>query len=134
MTESTAGKSHLKTKKIAIIIERANIALGGAERSVLELAAALSGLGLEVDILAAKGRTDASNLRILCQNTPGRRVRFFTFEKALKKVRKEFPCKVSLFIDGKKVKTGEEIHSTNPNDLNEVVGISASAGEKEAGA
>ena len=54
------------------------------------------------------------------------------FEKALKKVRKEFPCKVSFFIDGKKKKTEEEIQSTNPNDLNEVVGISASAGEKEA--
>ncbi|MCG2831600.1 MAG: bifunctional proline dehydrogenase/L-glutamate gamma-semialdehyde dehydrogenase, partial [Desulfobacteraceae bacterium] len=53
-------------------------------------------------------------------------------EKALKKVRKEFPYKVSLFIDGKKKKTEEEIQSTNPNDLNDVVGISASAGEKEA--
>ena len=72
-------------RRIAIIIERANIALGGAERSVLELAAALSGLGLEVDILAAKGRTDTSKLRILCPRKPGRRVRFFTFEKALKK-------------------------------------------------
>ena len=72
-------------KKIAIIIERANVALGGAERSVLELAAALSGLGLDVEILAAKGRTDAHNVRILCSNQPGRRVGFFTFEKALKK-------------------------------------------------
>jgi hypothetical protein len=41
-------------KKIAIIIERANIALGGAERSVFELAAALKAHGLEVDILAAR--------------------------------------------------------------------------------
>ncbi|MHC4369338.1 MAG: glycosyltransferase family 4 protein [Planctomycetota bacterium] len=72
-------------RKIAIIIERANVALGGAERSVLELAAALSGLGLDVDILAAKGLTDTKNVHILCPNTPGRRVRFFTFEKALKK-------------------------------------------------
>ena len=73
----------MKTK-VAIIIERANVALGGAERSVLELAGALSGLGLEVDILAAKGRTDTSNVHILCPNTAGRRVRFFTFEKAIK--------------------------------------------------
>ncbi|MHC4167013.1 MAG: glycosyltransferase family 4 protein [Planctomycetota bacterium] len=71
-------------KKIAIIIERANVALGGAERSVLELAAALSGLGMEVDILAAKGRTDTDNVHILCSDRPGKRVRFFTFEKALK--------------------------------------------------
>ncbi|MHC4328815.1 MAG: glycosyltransferase family 4 protein [Planctomycetota bacterium] len=72
-------------KRIAIIIERANIALGGAERSVLELAAALSGLGLEVDILAAKGRTDMVNVHILCSDKRGRRARYFTFEKALKK-------------------------------------------------
>ncbi len=72
-------------KKIAIIIERANVALGGAERSVLELAAALSGLGQEVDILAAKGRTDTHNVRILCQDKPGKRVRYFAFEQALRK-------------------------------------------------
>lgn len=72
-------------RKIAIIIERANVALGGAERSVLELAGALSGLGLEVDILAAKGRTDTNNVHILCRHKPGNRVRYFAFEQALKK-------------------------------------------------
>ena len=41
-------------KKIAIIIERATVELGGAERSVFELAEALRDVGLEVDILAAK--------------------------------------------------------------------------------
>jgi UDP-glucose:(heptosyl)LPS alpha-1,3-glucosyltransferase len=72
-------------KKIAVIVERANVALGGAERSVLELAAALSGLGLEVDILAAKGRTDANNVHILCADEPGKRAGHFAFDKALKK-------------------------------------------------
>ncbi len=71
-------------RKVAIIIERANVALGGAERSVLELAAALSALDLEVDVIAAKGRTDTSNVHILCPNRAGRRVAYFTFEKALK--------------------------------------------------
>ena len=71
-------------RKVAIIIERANVALGGAERSVLELAAALSGLDLEVDVIAAKGRTDTSNVHILCPNTTGRRVGYFTFERALR--------------------------------------------------
>ncbi len=71
-------------KRIAIIIERANIALGGAERSVFELAAALSGLGLEVDILAAKGQTNARNIHILCQDSPGKRVGLLRFEKRLK--------------------------------------------------
>jgi len=72
-------------KKIAIIIERANIALGGAERSVFELAPALSSLGLEVDILAAKGGTNAKNIHILCQDLPGNRVDLLRFEKAIKK-------------------------------------------------
>jgi len=71
-------------KKIAIIIERANIVLGGAERSVFELTTALSGLGLEVHILAAKGQTDSNNIHILCQDKPGRRVCYSTFAKALR--------------------------------------------------
>jgi UDP-glucose:(heptosyl)LPS alpha-1,3-glucosyltransferase len=72
-------------KKIALIIERMDVDLGGAERSVFELAAALSALGLEVDILAAKGQTNAKNIYILCQNTPGKRTCYFTFAKALKR-------------------------------------------------
>jgi UDP-glucose:(heptosyl)LPS alpha-1,3-glucosyltransferase len=71
--------------RIALIIERIDVALGGAERSVLELASALSALGLEVDTLAAKGKTDAKNIHILCQNTPGNRTGYFTFVKVLKK-------------------------------------------------
>ncbi|MHC4728158.1 MAG: glycosyltransferase family 4 protein [Planctomycetota bacterium] len=72
-------------KKIAIIIERANIALGGAERSVFELAAALKAHDLEVDILAAKGQTNARSIRILCQDSQGMRARFLTFATALKR-------------------------------------------------
>jgi UDP-glucose:(heptosyl)LPS alpha-1,3-glucosyltransferase len=72
-------------KRIAIIIERANTALGGAERSVFELSVALKGLGLEVDILAAKGQTNARSIRILCQERPSKRACYFTFAKALKK-------------------------------------------------
>src|SRR4030042_6318135 len=72
-------------KKIALIIERMDISLGGAERSVFELADALSELGLEVDTLAAKGKKDARNIHILCQNTPGDRTDYFTFAKALRK-------------------------------------------------
>jgi UDP-glucose:(heptosyl)LPS alpha-1,3-glucosyltransferase len=71
-------------RKIAIIIERADISLGGAERSVFELRAALSALGLTVDILAAKGQTDAKNIHILCSDNPGKRVNFFIFAEAVK--------------------------------------------------
>jgi glycosyltransferase involved in cell wall biosynthesis len=72
-------------KKIAIIIERADITLGGAERSVFEMAPAISGLGFEVDILTAKGQTNAKNIHILCQDLPGKRAGFFSFEERLKK-------------------------------------------------
>lgn len=54
------------------------------------------------------------------------------FSKALSKVRGKFPYEVPLIIEGKKVKTGREIDSTNPNDPEQIVGIVASAGIKEA--
>ncbi len=71
--------------KIAIIIERADIALGGAERSVFELAPALTALGLEVEILAAKGQTKAKNIHILCADTVGKRSGYFIFKERLEK-------------------------------------------------
>jgi len=71
-------------RKIAIIIERADITLGGAERSVFELRAALYAIGYTVDILAAKGRTNAKNIYILCKDTSGKRINYFVFEKAIR--------------------------------------------------
>jgi len=93
-------------KKIAIIIERANIVLGGAERSVFELAAAISALGYQADILAAKGQTDAKNIHILCQDAPGRHTCYFTFRAALKKYLAENPYRL--------------IHSVLPFDFADV--------------
>lgn len=72
-------------KRIAIIIERADIALGGAERSVFEVTAALSATGLDVKIIAAKGKSETKNFRILCKDIPGKRTSFFTFASTLKK-------------------------------------------------
>lgn len=72
-------------KKVAIIIERADVALGGAERSMSEVAAALSELGLDVDLLAAKGATDRDNIRVLCRDTPGKRVPLTVFGSALER-------------------------------------------------
>lgn len=72
-------------RKIAIVIERADITLGGAERSVFELASALLARGLQVDVLAAKGQTKAKNIHILCGTKPGSRTCHFTFAKAIKK-------------------------------------------------
>jgi len=70
--------------KVAIVIERADIGLGGAERSVFELSGALSARGLNVDVLAAKGQTQAKNIHILCNETSGKRTNYFTFAEALK--------------------------------------------------
>ena len=62
--------------KTAIIIERADIALGGAERSVFELASQLSLSDVKVTVLVAKGRTQAKNRKILCADGGGRRASF----------------------------------------------------------
>ncbi len=70
--------------KIALIIERANIELGGAERSLFELSAALKSSGCEVEILAAKGNTKTKNVRLLCCNLPGKRTPLSLFQKTLK--------------------------------------------------
>jgi UDP-glucose:(heptosyl)LPS alpha-1,3-glucosyltransferase len=72
-------------KKVAIIIERADVARGGAERSMLEVADALSELGLEVELLATKGATDRRNVRLLCQDIPGKRVTLAAFDHALRR-------------------------------------------------
>ncbi|UCC21531.1 MAG: glycosyltransferase family 4 protein [Planctomycetota bacterium] len=72
-------------KKIALIIEHADVTRGGAERSALELKTALSDRGLEVVLLAARGHASAENIHILCGNSFGKRTCYFTFAKLLKK-------------------------------------------------
>lgn len=71
--------------KIAIIIERADISLGGAERSIFELANALSLIGHQVDILAAIGQANAKNIHVLCTKHNSKRIRLWVFAKALNK-------------------------------------------------
>ena len=68
--------------KIAIITERANISLGGAERSVFELAARLSLMNSSVQILAATGTAHSNRVKILCGGA--KRADFSKFKKALK--------------------------------------------------
>lgn len=70
-------------RKVAIIIERTDVALGGAERSISEVADALSALGLEVHLLAAKGAPGSANTHVLCQDSPGKRVTLATFAAAI---------------------------------------------------
>jgi UDP-glucose:(heptosyl)LPS alpha-1,3-glucosyltransferase len=70
--------------KIAIITERANITLGGAEKSVFELAARMALLGVDVKILAASGTASTQRTKILCSDTE-KRVSLKTFGKALRR-------------------------------------------------
>jgi UDP-glucose:(heptosyl)LPS alpha-1,3-glucosyltransferase len=71
--------------KIAIIIERSDVALGGAERSVSELAEAIGAIGYETHIIAAKGKATAPNVHILCADVLGKRTSFKVFARELKK-------------------------------------------------
>lgn len=67
--------------KVAIIIERYDISLGGAEWLVFELASALSQLGVDVDILAAQGNSNAANVHILCRAGHSKRISLASFAK-----------------------------------------------------
>jgi UDP-glucose:(heptosyl)LPS alpha-1,3-glucosyltransferase len=58
--------------KVAIVIERHDIALGGAERSISELSGALERMGIEVHLLVARGQGQAKNLHVLCDGEKGR--------------------------------------------------------------
>ena len=71
--------------RVAIIVERADVALGGAERSVFEVAGALTEAGCEVEVLAAQGTGQADNVRLLCSDLPGKRVSLGAFEEALRR-------------------------------------------------
>ena len=69
---------------VAIIIERANVELGGAERSISELCAQFNQIGVRATILAAKGDSKSEHVKILCGDLPGKRTSLKTFENALR--------------------------------------------------
>ncbi len=71
--------------KVSLIVERLDESLGGAERSVNELAAGLRKAGLEVDILAAKSDRKDKGVYPLCSGIKGKRVGFEEFGAALEK-------------------------------------------------
>jgi RHH-type proline utilization regulon transcriptional repressor/proline dehydrogenase/delta 1-pyrroline-5-carboxylate dehydrogenase len=54
------------------------------------------------------------------------------FSEALTRVKKAFPYNIPMYIGGKKIKTGEKISITNPNNPEQAVGVVASAGMEEA--
>jgi UDP-glucose:(heptosyl)LPS alpha-1,3-glucosyltransferase len=69
--------------KVAIIIERYDISLGGAEWLVFELASALSRLGVDVDILATRGNSNAANVHFLCPTGHNKRISLAAFAKLI---------------------------------------------------
>jgi len=71
--------------KVAVIIERYDVSLGGAEWLVFELVLALSQMGLDVDILAAQGDNTAVNVHILCGNDYSKRISLTSFAKAIRR-------------------------------------------------
>ena len=70
--------------KVAIIIERIDISLGGAERSVMELTNQLNSLHARVDLIAAKGESQLENVHILCEGEEQSRTPLKKFELAIK--------------------------------------------------
>ena len=68
--------------KIALIIERMDVQLGGAERSISELSQALTHQGLDVTLLAARGQAQHTHGHVLCEDT-GKRTGHAAFSRAL---------------------------------------------------
>jgi UDP-glucose:(heptosyl)LPS alpha-1,3-glucosyltransferase len=68
---------------VALIIERTITALGGAERSIAELAGELANQGIDVRILAAAGQS-SSLCTALCSPNPLERTSYRVFEQALR--------------------------------------------------
>ncbi|AQT68947.1 Lipopolysaccharide core biosynthesis protein RfaG [Anaerohalosphaera lusitana] len=91
--------------KVAIILERADIALGGAERSIFELTRCLRANGVDVTLLAAKGKAQSGEVQILCTRK-GKRITFKRFGKLLRR----------HFAEN----TYDIIHSTLPYDFADI--------------
>lgn len=70
--------------KVAIINERATVALGGAERSAAELTDALQQAGVDTHLIAATGQQviAANNIHILFPEKQTKRVSFLSFRNA----------------------------------------------------
>ncbi len=78
------GYNGLVMIKTAIIIERAEIALGGAERSIFELASRLRALDVQATIVAAKGQGAGKNVEVLCGDSGQKRTSLADFAAAIK--------------------------------------------------
>jgi UDP-glucose:(heptosyl)LPS alpha-1,3-glucosyltransferase len=91
--------------KVAIITERANISLGGAERSIFELAASLALNGADVKLLAATGTAHSRRVQVLFPESE-KRISFDVFREAL--------------VEHFKTNKYDIIHSTLPFDFADI--------------
>ncbi len=91
--------------KVAIITERANISLGGAERSIFELTASLKLFGVDVKILAATGSSHSRRVQVLFPESE-KRISFDVFRDAL--------------VEHFKTNKYDIIHSTLPLDFADI--------------
>lgn len=70
--------------KVAIVIERYDLSLGGAEWMAFELASALSRLGIDAEILTAKASQTAENIQVLFPNLQSKRIPLRAFSEAVR--------------------------------------------------
>lgn len=70
--------------RVAIVIERFNLALGGAERSTYEIAQQLGKIGIDADILAATSSEQTDKIIPLCGRDNKKRISFAAYREAVK--------------------------------------------------
>jgi UDP-glucose:(heptosyl)LPS alpha-1,3-glucosyltransferase len=69
--------------KVAVVIERYDVSLGGAEWLAFELVSALSQLGIDTRVLTAKASQAADNVQFLFPNVQSRRIPLRLFSEAV---------------------------------------------------
>jgi len=71
--------------KVALILERFNLSLGGAERSTWEIARQLETMGIQTTILAATSSDSSDRIVSLCGKDSQKRISFSAYQQAVKK-------------------------------------------------
>lgn len=89
--------------KVALILERFNLTLGGAERSAWEIAAQLKSMGIETTIIAATSSHPSDRIVPLCGKDSKKRISFSAYKQAAREYLKSHPYDL--------------IHSTLPFDF-----------------
>ncbi len=89
--------------KVALILERLDLSLGGAERSTWEIAQQLRRIGIETTLLSAVSSQSSDFAIALCGCDPNKKISFSAYQKAVQKYLADNPHDL--------------IHSTLPFDF-----------------